>query len=60
VKIAFPMAQKTTTIRKLARSARTAIVRRVAASWSAVSPRKTGVFAIGFMMAKKPMNTDSA
>jgi hypothetical protein len=24
----------------------------------AVRPRKTGVFAIGFIMAKKPMNTD--
>ena len=25
---------------------------------SAVRPMKTGVFAIGFMIAKKPMNTD--
>ena len=24
----------------------------------AVRPRKTGVFAMGFMMAKKPINTD--
>ena len=58
--ISLPAAEKTTMIKKLMISALAAILRLVTASSLAVSPRNTGVLAMGFIMAKNPMNTVKA
>ena len=58
--ISLPAAEKMIMITRLKNSALAAILRLTLGSSSAVSPRNTGVLAMGFMMAKKPMNTVKA
>ncbi len=57
-KMSLPNRQNTTMITNVVKSALAATRFLTAGVSLAVRPRKTGVFATGFMMAKKPMNTD--
>jgi hypothetical protein len=59
-KSSLPMTATTTMMINVSRSALRATCRFVAVSSSPVSPRKIEVLAIGFMIAKKPMNTVAA
>ncbi len=53
----LPLAENTATMMKASAMPRSAIRRVVASSIPSVSPRKMGVFASGFMMAKKAART---
>jgi hypothetical protein len=59
-KITFPATENIVTIRNATISDRNATALVVCSSSSLVRPTKIGTFAMGFIMAKKPVNTVNA